>query len=42
MNIIDAVSSGLMPFVVMIVVIYGLIKKVSLMDSFTHGAKMVF
>ncbi len=39
MNIIDAVSSGLMPFVVMIVVIYGLIKKVSLMDSFTHGAK---
>ncbi len=39
MNIIDSISSGLMPVVVMIVIAYGLIKKVSLMDSFTDGAK---
>ena len=39
MNIIDSISSGLMPVVVMIETAYGLIKKVSLMDSFTDGAK---
>ena len=39
MSVANIISSGLMPAVVMIVVIYGVYKKTPLLDIFSEGAK---